>query len=108
MIAYFTRSGNAEKISDMIQNKTGGTRFKIETVKTYPEDYSGVLLEAAITLVMAKEIIYQSVDYLGIGSSSALKCFMSNSKAPVSSYISLFTASMMLYPDSRCYVINRQ
>lgn len=47
LIAYFTRSGNTEKIADMIQNKTGGTKFKIETVKTYPEDYSGVLAEAS-------------------------------------------------------------
>lgn len=47
LITYFTRSGNTEKIADMIQNKTGGTKFKIETVKIYPEDYSGVLAEAS-------------------------------------------------------------
>ena len=46
LIAYFTRSGNAETLADRIQEKTGGTKFKIETVKTYPQDYSGVYDEA--------------------------------------------------------------
>ena len=46
MIAYFTRSGNTEMLADRIQEKTGGTKFKIETVKTYPQDYSGVYDEA--------------------------------------------------------------
>lgn len=31
--------GNAELLSQMIQNKTGGTLFAIETVDKYPEDY---------------------------------------------------------------------
>lgn len=46
LIAYFTRSGNAETLADRIQEKTGGTKFRIETVKTYPQDYSGVYDEA--------------------------------------------------------------
>lgn len=46
LIAYFTRSGNAETLADMIQDKTRGTKFRIETVKVYPEDYSGVYDEA--------------------------------------------------------------
>ena len=46
LIAYFTRSGNTEMLADRIQEKTGGTKFKIETVKTYPQDYSGVYDEA--------------------------------------------------------------
>lgn len=46
LIAYFTRSGNAETLADRIQEKTGGTKCKIETVKTYPQDYSGVYDEA--------------------------------------------------------------
>ncbi len=46
LIAYFTRSGNTEKLADMIQDKVGGTKFRIETVKEYPEDYSGVYDEA--------------------------------------------------------------
>lgn len=46
LIAYFTRSGNTETLADRIQEKTGGTKFRIETVKTYPQDYSGVYDEA--------------------------------------------------------------
>ena len=46
LIAYFTRSGNTQTLADIIQDKTGGTKFKIETVKAYPEDYNGVLAEA--------------------------------------------------------------
>lgn len=46
LIAYFTWSGNTETLADRIQDKTGGTKFKIETVKDYPEDYSGVYDEA--------------------------------------------------------------
>lgn len=46
LIVYFTRSGNTEVLADMIQDKTGGTKFRIETVKEYPEDYSGVYDEA--------------------------------------------------------------
>ncbi|MCI8378826.1 MAG: hypothetical protein HFH72_09945 [Lachnospiraceae bacterium] len=46
LIAYFTRSGNAETLADRIQEKTRGTKFRIETVKTYPQDYSGVYDEA--------------------------------------------------------------
>lgn len=46
LIAYFTRSGNTETLADSIQEKTGGTKFKIETVRDYPEDYSGVYDEA--------------------------------------------------------------
>lgn len=46
LIAYFTRSGNTEILADSIGEKTGGIKFKIETVKSYPEDYNGVLAEA--------------------------------------------------------------
>lgn len=47
LIAYFTRSGNTEKLADMIQDRVGGTKIKIETVKDYPEDYNSVLAEAS-------------------------------------------------------------
>lgn len=50
LIAYFTRSGNTETLADMIQEKTGGTKFRIETVKAYSEDYSGVYDEAMAEL----------------------------------------------------------
>lgn len=46
MIAYFTRSGNTEKIADLICEKTGGQKVRLETVKTYPEDYNSILNEA--------------------------------------------------------------
>ena len=46
LVAYFTWSGNTETLADRIQEKTGGTKFKIETVKAYPQDYSGVYDEA--------------------------------------------------------------
>lgn len=47
LIAYFTRSGNTEKLADMIQDRVGGTKIKIETVKDYPEDYNSILAEAS-------------------------------------------------------------
>lgn len=46
LIAYFTRSGNTQTLADSIQQKTGGTVFRIETVRTYSEDYSEILSEA--------------------------------------------------------------
>lgn len=47
LIAYFTRSGNAEKLADMIAEKTGGTKFRIETQTAYPQDYNAVLEQAS-------------------------------------------------------------
>lgn len=47
LIAYFTRSGNAEKLADMIADKTGGTKFRIETETAYPQDYNAVLEQAS-------------------------------------------------------------
>lgn len=47
LIAYFTRSGNTEKLADMIADKTGGTKFRIETETAYPQDYSEVLEQAS-------------------------------------------------------------
>lgn len=46
LIAYFTRSGNTQTLADSIQQKTGGTVFRIETVRNYSEDYSEILSEA--------------------------------------------------------------
>lgn len=45
-MAYFTRTGNTETIADLISEKTGGTKVRLETVKTYPEDYNSILNEA--------------------------------------------------------------
>lgn len=47
LIAYFTRSGNAEKIADMIADRTGGMKFRIETENAYPKDYDAVLEQAS-------------------------------------------------------------
>lgn len=47
LVAYFTRSGNTEKIADMIAEKTGGTKFRIETETAYPQDYNAVLEQAS-------------------------------------------------------------
>lgn len=46
LIAYFTRSGNTETIANLISEKTGGTKIKLETVKLYAEDYNSILNEA--------------------------------------------------------------
>lgn len=46
LIVYFTRSGNTEKIADLIREKTGGEEIRLETVKTYSEDYNTILDEA--------------------------------------------------------------
>ena len=46
LIAYFTRSGNTERIAGIISEKTGGEEVRLETVKAYPEDYNSILNEA--------------------------------------------------------------
>ena len=46
LIAYFTRSGNTERIADIISEKIGGEEVRLETVKAYPEDYNSILNEA--------------------------------------------------------------
>ena len=46
LIVYFTRTGNTEAIADIISEKTGGAKVRLETVKTYPADYSSILDEA--------------------------------------------------------------
>lgn len=43
LIVYFTRSGNTEKIADIISKKTGGKKVRLETVKAYPQDYDSLL-----------------------------------------------------------------
>lgn len=46
LIVYFTYTGNAGTIADIISEKTGAAKVRLETVKTYPSDYSGVYDEA--------------------------------------------------------------
>lgn len=39
LIAYFSYSGNTERLAGLIQENIGGEMFKIETVNDYPNDY---------------------------------------------------------------------
>ncbi len=39
LVAYFSYSGNTEKVAQLIQSKTGGDIFKIETATPYPRAY---------------------------------------------------------------------
>lgn len=40
LVLYFSMSGNTETVANMIHNEVGGDIVKLETVKTYPEDYN--------------------------------------------------------------------
>ncbi len=46
LIIYYSLTGNTKSIAEKIRKKTGGDVFEIETVKTYPSEYS-VLTEEA-------------------------------------------------------------
>jgi len=46
LIAYYSHSGNTEKIAKEIQNKTGGTLFEIAPVDDYPKDYKACVDQA--------------------------------------------------------------
>ncbi|GFZ30785.1 flavodoxin [Clostridium zeae] len=43
LIAYFSYSGNSRRVAELIQEKTGGDIFRIETVNPYPTDYNEVV-----------------------------------------------------------------
>lgn len=43
LIAYFSYSGNTQKIANMIAENTGGDLVRIETTNPYPKDYNTVL-----------------------------------------------------------------
>lgn len=43
LIAYYTRSGNTEKLANQIKNFVGDDLFKIEVVNEYPPSYQKVL-----------------------------------------------------------------
>jgi flavodoxin len=43
LIAYYTRSGNTEKLANQIKNFVGGDLFRIEVVNEYPPSYQEVL-----------------------------------------------------------------
>ena len=42
MVAYFSHTGNTEKVAQVIQSKTGGDLFKIETATPYSNVYREV------------------------------------------------------------------
>ena len=46
LIIYYSLTGNTKMISEKIREKTGGDLFAIETVKTYPSEYSALIEEA--------------------------------------------------------------
>ena len=46
LIAYYSISGNTEKVAKAIQKRIGGELFRIETLKEYPEDYEDLVAEA--------------------------------------------------------------
>ncbi len=46
LIVYYSFSGNTKYIAEKIREKTGGDVFEIETVKTYPSEYSALTEEA--------------------------------------------------------------
>jgi flavodoxin len=46
LVIYYSLSGNTKSIAEKIRKKTGGDVFAIETVKTYPPEYSAITEEA--------------------------------------------------------------
>lgn len=46
LITYYSLTGNTKYIAEEIRKKTGGDVFVIETVKTYPAEYSALTEEA--------------------------------------------------------------
>ncbi len=46
LIVFYSLTGNTKSVAKELQNKTGGDLFEIETVKTYPSDYSELIEEA--------------------------------------------------------------
>ena len=46
LIVYYSFSGNTKYIAEKLREKTGGDVFEIETVRTYPSQYSALTEEA--------------------------------------------------------------
>ena len=46
LIIYYSLTGNTKRIAEKIREKTGGDVFEIETVRTYPSEYSALTEEA--------------------------------------------------------------
>lgn len=43
LVIYYSRSGNTKQIADYIGEKTGGDVIRLETVRTYPNNYDEML-----------------------------------------------------------------
>lgn len=46
LIVFYSLTGNTKRIAEKIREKTGGDLFEIETVSTYPAEYSALTEEA--------------------------------------------------------------
>ncbi|HVO83617.1 MAG TPA: flavodoxin [Syntrophobacteria bacterium] len=46
LVIYYSLTGTTKRIGEMIRKKTGGDAFEIETVKSYPAEYSATTEEA--------------------------------------------------------------
>jgi len=46
LVIYYSLTGNTKSIAEMIRKKTEGDVFEIETVRTYPPEYSATTEEA--------------------------------------------------------------
>ena len=46
LIIYYSHTGITKYIAEEIRKKTGGDVFEIETVRTYPAEYSALTEEA--------------------------------------------------------------
>ena len=51
LIAYYTHSGNTEKIAEEIKEQTGGELLKIEPEKEYPKAYTLVVAQAKLEIM---------------------------------------------------------
>ncbi len=50
LIAYYSYTGNTRKVAKVIQEKTGGDLFEIQTVESYPAEYEKMALQAKLEL----------------------------------------------------------
>jgi flavodoxin len=46
LIVYYSHTGNTKYVAEKIKEKTGGDLFEIQTVRTYPSQYSALTEEA--------------------------------------------------------------
>ena len=66
LIAYYSHSGNTEKIARIISQKTNGTLYKIEPETPYPRDYNTVVEQAKKEIKAGfKPQIINGIDNIG-------------------------------------------